>query len=148
MLRSKPRHGTRALPGVRRGCSACAEHVDGNPHGRRFVLCRMGLRSPVQCSPADAATQSFLRSAGQFRDAPGKARRRACGVEVTWRLHRLGGNLVSPACELRSSLVSRASRDAGVLFGSDNAAVSPPIPPLITAIEISRCVTVLPSLKL
>ena len=34
MFRSKPRHGTRAIPGVRRGWSACAEHVDGNPYGR------------------------------------------------------------------------------------------------------------------
>jgi len=55
----------------------------------------MGLRSPVQCSSADAAAQSFLRSARQFRDAPEKAGRRACGVEVTWRLHRLGGRLGS-----------------------------------------------------
>jgi len=33
MLWSKPRHGTRALPGVRKGWPGCAEHVDGSPHG-------------------------------------------------------------------------------------------------------------------
>src|SRR6266481_6841034 len=73
----------------------------------------MGLRSSVQCSPADAAAQSFLRSAGQFRDAAGKARRRACGVEVTWRLHRLGGRLVPSAGELYRSCaeVSRIVSD-------------------------------------
>src|SRR5258708_7246945 len=75
----------------------------------------MGLRSPVQCSSADAAAQSFLRSAGQFRDAAGKARHRAGGAEVTWRLHRLGGRLVSHAGELRPSLIFK-SQAMRVLF--------------------------------
>ena len=65
----------------------------------------MGLRSPVQCSPADATAQCFLRSAGKFRDAAGKARRRAGGAEVTWRMHRLGGRLVSRPCKFRPSLL-------------------------------------------
>src|SRR5262245_47839225 len=76
----------------------------------------MGLRSPVQCSPADAAAQSFLRSAGQFRDAAGKARRRAGGAEVTRRLHRIGGRLVSRPCELRPSLIFK-TQAKGALFG-------------------------------
>src|SRR5260370_19077652 len=75
----------------------------------------MGLRSPVQCSPADAAGQSCLRSAGQFRDAAGKARRRASGAEVTWRLLRFGGRLVSRAGELRPSLIFK-SEAMRVLF--------------------------------
>src|SRR5262252_7841459 len=70
----------------------------------------MGLRSPVQCSPADAAAQSFLRSPGQFRDAAGKAKRRAGGAEVTWRLHWIGGRLVPRPYELRSSLIFKPKR--------------------------------------
>src|SRR5258708_23440674 len=75
----------------------------------------MGLRSPVQCSPADAAAQSFLRSAGQCRSAAGKASRRAGGAEVSWRLHRFGGRLVSRAGELRPSLIFK-SQAMRVLF--------------------------------
>src|SRR5262249_32392633 len=75
----------------------------------------MGLRSPVQCSPADAAAQCFLRSAGQFRDAAGKARRGAGGAEVTWRLHRIGGRLVSRPRELRPSLIFK-TKAMRVLF--------------------------------
>src|SRR5215471_1486300 len=77
----------------------------------------MGLRYPVQCSPSDAAAQSFLRSAGQFRDAAGKARRRAGGAEVTRRLHRIGGRLVSRPCELRPSLIFKTQAMRGALFG-------------------------------
>src|SRR5262252_1852907 len=73
----------------------------------------MGLRSPGQRSPADAAAQSFLRSAGQFRDAAGKARCRAGGAEVTRRLHRIGGRLVSCPCELRPSLIFKTQAMRG-----------------------------------
>src|SRR6516162_11963966 len=76
----------------------------------------MGLRSSVQCSPADGAAQSFLRSAGQFRDAAGKARRRAGGAEVARRLHRIGGRLVSRPCELRPSLVFKTQAMRGLFW--------------------------------
>src|SRR5215467_475347 len=76
----------------------------------------MGLRSPVQCSTADAAAQSFLRSAGQSPDAAGEARRRAGSAEVTWRLHRIGGRLVSPSCELRPSLIFKTQAMRGLFL--------------------------------
>src|SRR5215831_10271768 len=81
----------------------------------------MGLRSPVQCSPTDAAAQSLLRSAGQFRDAAGKARRRAGGAEVTRRLHRIGGRLVSRPCELRPSLIFKTQAMRGKSWHADVA---------------------------